>query len=194
MMLSWCFQLDCLYLPSEASFFFFFFKGQDCSVLLTLADPVFTLCFWRHLGEILIYQCNPHSKLCAEFRGDQQELLSWHSSGNIIMGFQSGGSMHWCSLGIHDWNTVEWGWRVVGGKPSSDVGRGWISAGGASKGCLWKEIPGIRTSWTHTSAKKSDTEDIECLLHDWHYAQGSEHLISNLITILQTKCYYDSWC
>lgn len=164
-----------------------------CSVLITLADRVFTLRFWRHSGEILICQRNPHSEPCAEFRGDQQELLSWHSSGNIHMGFSSRGLMPWCSLGIRDWDMVEWGWREVGGKPSSDVERGWVSAGGTSKGCLWKEIPGIRTPWTYTSAKKSDTEDVERLLCDWHWAWSSARLISSLMTVLQAKCYYDSW-
>lgn len=52
------------------------------------------------------------------------------------MGFSSGGLMPWCSLGIHDWDVVEWGWREVGRKPNSDVERGWVSAGGTSKGYL----------------------------------------------------------
>lgn len=81
------------------------------------------------------------------------------------------------------------GWWVE----SSDMERGWISAGGANKGCLWKDIPRIRTSWTHMSAKKSDTEDLEWLLRDGHSAQSSARLISVLMIILQTKRYYDSW-
>lgn len=100
------------------------------------------------------------------------------------------GCTPWAYMSGIWWNGFG-GWWV---EPRSDVGRGWISTGGTSKGCLWEEIPGTGTYWIHTSTKKSDPEYIECLLRDWHHDQGSACLISILMTILQTKCYCDPWC